>query len=113
MTGSVVWSPDGTRLASGSHDSNVRVWTEEMNVNWSSRILAGHSDMLNSVVWSPDSTGLASGSNDGDVRVWTEESNANWSSRVLEGHTSPALLVVWITAVSYTHLRAHETGAYP
>eukprot|EP00959_Pyramimonas_sp_CCMP1952_P036786 769569-Pyramimonas_sp.AAC.1 len=65
---SVAQSPDGTWLASGSGDNDVRVWTKDTDGSWSSRILAGHSNSVTSVARSPDGTRLASGSDDGDVR---------------------------------------------
>ncbi|MEV4510133.1 pentapeptide repeat-containing protein [Dactylosporangium sp. NPDC049525] len=64
----VAWSPDGTRLASGSGDYSVRVWGA---VTGAERLqLVGHTDWVRSVAWSPDGTRLASGGDDGSVRVW-------------------------------------------
>jgi len=65
---SVSWSPDGTRLASGSYDKTVRVW--DVATGASVATLEGHTGWVRSVSWSPDGTRLASGSRDETVRVW-------------------------------------------
>lgn len=64
----VVFSHDGGKLASGSHDDTVRVWdiaTEEVEYT-----LEGHSGWVSSVVFSHDGSKLASGSSDCTVLVW-------------------------------------------
>ena len=57
---SVVFSPDGEYLASGSWDKTIGVWS----VSSGKRIktLTGHSNNVYSVVFSPDGEYLASGS---------------------------------------------------
>ena len=65
---SVVFSPDGTTLASGSSDDTVRLWDVESGVVLHS--LRGHTGTVASVAFSPDGTTLASGSYDGTVRLW-------------------------------------------
>lgn len=64
---SVAFSPDGTRVVSGS-DNTVRVWDSS---NGDILItLEGHDHFVNSVAFSPDGTRIASGSVDATVRVW-------------------------------------------
>ena len=65
---SVSWSPDGTRLASGSVDKTVLIWDAASGEQLCS--LTGHSDGVTSVSWSPDGKRLASGSFDETVRIW-------------------------------------------
>jgi WD40 repeat protein len=65
---SVVFSPDGSRLASGLEDTTVRVW--DVQTGRCQHTLEGHSDWVSSVVFSPDGSRLASGSWDTTVRVW-------------------------------------------
>ena len=64
----VAWSPDSTRLASGSTDTTVHVW----DATFGTTLLTyqGHSQCVKSVSWSPDGGYIASGSWDNTVQVW-------------------------------------------
>jgi WD40 repeat protein len=59
---SVAFSPDSTRLASGSADNTVKIWDASSGACL--QTLEGHSNFVYSVAFSPDSTRLASGSDD-------------------------------------------------
>ena len=65
---SVAFSPDSTRLASGSRDDTVKIWDASSGACL--QTLEGHSDWVNSVAFSPESTRLASGSDDDTVKIW-------------------------------------------
>jgi WD40 repeat protein len=65
---SVVFSPDGSRVASGSLDETVRVWDVQTGLR--QYTLEGHSGTVWSVVFSADGSQVASGLNDTTVRVW-------------------------------------------
>ncbi len=65
---SVVFSPDGTILASGSQDSTIKLWDVATKTNIAT--LSGHNNKVNTVSFSPDGTILASGSQDRTIRLW-------------------------------------------
>ena len=65
---SVVFSPDGKRLASASEDQTVKVW--DTTSGQELLTLRGHTGGVTSVAFSPDGNRLASASTDGTVKVW-------------------------------------------
>ena len=64
----VVWSPDGTRLASAGIDNSVRVW--DPRTGEETFVLRGNCGMFHDVSWHPDGAQLAAASNDGQLWVW-------------------------------------------
>jgi len=64
----VAWSPDGTRIASGSYDRTVQVWDAVNGEHV--YIYRRHTATVTTVAWSPDGTRIASGSDDRTVQVW-------------------------------------------
>jgi WD40 repeat protein len=65
---SVTYSPDGTRIASGSPDNTVRLWDAATGEPVGQPL--HHDKAVTSVAFSPDGTRIASGSDDGTVRLW-------------------------------------------
>lgn len=70
---SVSWSPDGTKLVSGSRDNTARLW-QVANEN-NTLTYSGHQAAVLSVAWSPGSHQLASGGEDKTVQVWNTQGN--------------------------------------
>ncbi|KAL9608000.1 MAG: hypothetical protein Q9167_007132 [Letrouitia subvulpina] len=68
----VVFSPDGSLLASASCDKTVRLW--DAATGEARGILEGHSDSVMAVVFSPDGSLLASASGDNIVRFYVLDS---------------------------------------
>src|SRR5260221_11826855 len=64
----LAWSPDGTRIASGSDDSTVQVWDAKSG----HRLLTyrDHTAGVRALAWSPDGTRIVSGGNDNTIQVW-------------------------------------------
>ena len=74
---SVVFSPDGKKVISGSLDGTIRIWDVPTRTD-AIRTLRGHEDPVLSLAFSPDGTRLVSGSNDKTrtLRVWDTVSGA-------------------------------------
>jgi hypothetical protein len=64
----VAFSPDGTRLLTGSDDRTARVWDARTGTPLLE--LKGHTGSVRSVAFSPDGTRLVTGSLDRTARVW-------------------------------------------
>ncbi|REJ57386.1 MAG: protein kinase [Microcystis aeruginosa DA14] len=88
---SVVYSPDGRYLASGSGDKTIKI--SGVATGKQLRTLTGHSDTVSSVVYSPDGRYLASGSNDKTIKIW--EVATGKQLRTLTGHSGEVYSVVY------------------
>ncbi len=90
MIYSLAFSPDGTRLASGSY-REVKIWQRVLETPKWQFTKAGVIDVVAS---SPDGQWLATGGQDGKVRLW--DLTKGKAGAVLSGHESP------VTAVQFS-----------
>jgi WD40 repeat protein len=67
----IAYSPDGTKLLSGSSDNTLRLW--DIKNEKCLLTLDGHTNWVTSVAYSPDGTKLLSGSSDNTLRLWDAE----------------------------------------
>ena len=65
---SVAYSPDGTKIISGSWDCTIKIW--DANTGQCLKTLMGHSGNVLSVAYSPDGTKIISGSYDKTIKIW-------------------------------------------
>jgi len=66
----VAWSPDGTRIVSGSAEKETAVQVWDAATGRPILTYRGHTNLVDAVAWSPDGTRIASGSWDTTVQVW-------------------------------------------
>ena len=62
------FSPDGTRLASGSEDSTIKLWDSQSGAELNT--LMGHTEQVLSLSFSSNGQLLASASSDGTIKLW-------------------------------------------
>jgi toxoflavin biosynthesis protein ToxC len=64
------YSPDGTRLATGSYDGTVKLW-EQGDSSLALAVTIKHTRLVNGVRWSPDGSLVATASADKTCRIWS------------------------------------------
>ena len=119
---SAAWSPDGTRILTGTIDGTARVWDARTG---RTTLELTHQRSVTAVAWSPDATRILTGSRDGTVRVWDAETGRTtlelthqrsvsavaWSSdstRILTGSGKAAR--VWDATTGKTTLELTHTN---
>ena len=71
----IAFSPDGTRLVSGSRDATVKIWN--LKTAKCLRTLKGHRDCIHSVAYSFDGRRVASAGFDKTIRIWNAKIGEN------------------------------------
>lgn len=90
---SLTWSPDGSRLASGSADSCITIWDSETGQVL--HTLRGHDDWVRGLDWSPDGSWLAAGDGGGSVKIWDPETGQE--ARTLQSAQDALGYLAWST----------------
>ena len=90
---SVVFSPNGSKLASGYNNGAIHLWNIKNLHNKSIVTLEKHTDSIQSLDFSSDGRTLASGSKDKTICIW--DANAAQHLTTLKKHTSTVFSVVF------------------
>src|SRR5205807_1744863 len=88
----LTWSPDGTRLASGSDDATVHVW-DAITGNHAHIYRGHHSLAVYDVAWSRDGTHIALAGQDTTVDVWDTIDGSHVYT--YSGHTDQVYTLAW------------------
>jgi WD40 repeat protein/uncharacterized caspase-like protein len=88
---SVAFSPDGTKVLTGSHDNTARLW--DASTGALVRSFEGHAWAVWSVAFSPDGTKVLTGSDDSTARLWDASTGA--LVHTFEGHAEAVLSVAF------------------
>merc|ERR1712086_208776 len=80
---SVVFSPGGKTIISGSYDMTIKVW-DAASLELKAEKESAHSRNINSVAFSPDGKTIVSGSDDKTIKVWDAGVSALTHPQTLE-----------------------------
>jgi eukaryotic-like serine/threonine-protein kinase len=88
-TWALVFSPDGTRIATGGEDGQTRLW--DTSTGTLTALCRGHALKVLSVAFRPDGLRLATTSSDGTVRQWDSTSGREVESPY-DRHTGEVMI---------------------
>jgi|GEM_PF-6944173 len=137
-TGSADWNADGTKIATGSMDSHIRLWdinTDRSELNDPYKTLTGHTNDVDIVKWNQAGDKIVSASKDKTIRLWdavagdnmlslrsaySEQSmsKAGVESRSLKQSFSqaaklhPSSAAVWISEANYIYRFGYAENSY-
>lgn len=89
---SVAFSPDGSRLASGSGDTSVRFW--DINTETPHLTCRAHKHWVLAIAWAPNGRRLASADKNGSIFVWDTTTGQQLGNALL-GHKLWVNYIVW------------------
>ena len=69
LANSLVYSPDGSLIASSAADNSIMVWNTATGKALPA--MSGHHDKVSGLTFTPDGDRIVSCSDDGTVRIWT------------------------------------------
>ncbi|KAJ7862812.1 WD40-repeat-containing domain protein [Mycena olivaceomarginata] len=96
---SVAFSPNGSRIASGSDDNTIRVWDTRTGKAIMDPI-RGHTDWVSSVMFSPDGACIVSGSTDETVHMWDVRAG---KAVITANNLGPSTLDLTTSAITLPH----------
>ncbi|KII87161.1 hypothetical protein PLICRDRAFT_163127 [Plicaturopsis crispa FD-325 SS-3] len=95
------FSPTGNLLATGSGDTNARLW--DLNTETPSHVLSGHKGWVLCVEWEAMERKLATGGHDGQVRLWDPKTGKPMGD-ALKGHSK------WVTSLSWEPIHLNPSA---
>jgi ribosome assembly protein 4 len=95
------FSPTGNLLATGSGDTNARLW--DLDTETPSHTLSGHKGWVLCVEWEARERKLATGGHDGHVRLWDPKTGKPIGD-VLKGHSK------WVTSLSWEPIHINPSA---
>lgn len=87
----VIWSPDGKKVISGSHDQTIRIWDASTKKNLSTLENTGK---IFSLAMTPNQKHILYGANDGTIRIWNLKKNHPKPRDYLGMHSESTHLVL-------------------